>query len=69
MGDMLKILAEFKELPPKVKLLQLFRMIEMRKNFEESKEEFLSILSSLPADLVNIFLYFSKELKQHLILI
>ena len=66
---MLKILAEFKELPPKVKLLQLSRMIGMRKNFEESNEEFLSILSSLPADLVNIFLYFSKELKQHLILI
>ena len=55
--DMFKILAEFTEIPDKVKLLQLSKMMQSSSdNVENSKEEFQSILSTLPADLVSLFL-------------
>ena len=54
--DMLKILAEFTEIPDKVKLLQLSKMIRgSSDNVKNSKEEFQSILSPLPRDLVSTF--------------
>ena len=54
--DMFKILAEFTEIPDKVKLLQLSKMMQSSSdNVENSKEEFQSILSTLPADLVSLF--------------
>ena len=55
---MLKILAEFAEIPDKVKLLQLSKLMGSSETFEKSKEEFQSILRSLPADLV-------KMIEQH----
>ena len=58
--DMLNILAEFAEIPDKVKILQLSRLmfwpgLGRSDNLEKLKEEFQSILHSLPADLVSIF--------------
>ena len=54
--DMFKILAEFTEIPDKVKLLQLSKMMHSSSdNVENSKEEFQSILSTVPADLVSLF--------------
>ena len=62
--DMLKILKEFTEIPDKVKLLQLSKMIERSSdNVENLNEEFQSILSSLPADLVSPFFYLMTSLK------
>ena len=56
---MLKLLAEFAEIPAKVKLLQLSNLMwSSPDNLEKSKEEFQSILRSLPADLV-------KMIEQH----
>ena len=54
-ADMLKILEEFTEIPDKVKLLQLSKLMSSSDNVEKSKDEFQSILSSLPADLVSSF--------------
>ena len=52
---MLKLLAEFAEIPAKVKLLQLSNLMwSSPDNLEKSKEEFQSILRSLPADLVKM---------------
>ena len=52
---MLKLLAEFAEIPDKVKLLQLSNLMQSSPdNLEKSKEEFQSILRSLPADMVRI---------------
>ena len=52
---MLKLLEEFAEIPDKVKLLQLSNLMQSSyDNLEKSKEEFQSILRSLPADMVRI---------------
>ena len=60
---MLKLLAEFAEIPDKVKLLQLSNLMQSSPdNLEKSKEEFQSILRSLPADLV-------KMIEQHELMI
>ena len=51
-AEVLKILAEFTEITDKVKLLQLYNLMNSD-NFEKSKEEFQNILRSLPVDLVS----------------
>ena len=48
----LNILAEFTELSDKVKLLQLYKLM-YSDIVENSKEEFLSILRTLPVDVVS----------------
>ena len=53
--EMLKILEEFTEIPDKVKLLQLSKLMGSSDDVEKSKEEFQSILRSIPADLVSSF--------------
>ena len=50
--EVLKILAEFTQITDKVKLLQLYNLMDTD-NVEKSKEEFQSILCSLPVDLVS----------------
>ena len=57
--DMLKILTEFTDIPDKVKLLQLSKLMGSSDNVEKSKEEFQRILCSIPADLVSSFFYTS----------
>ena len=51
-AEVLKILAEFTEITDKVKLLQLYNLMNSD-NFEKSREEFQRILRSLPVDLVS----------------
>ena len=51
-SEVLKILAEFTELSDKVKLLQLYKLM-YSDIVENSKEEFLSILRTLPVDVVS----------------
>ena len=51
-AEVLKILAEFTEITDKVKLLQLYNLMNSD-NFEKSKEEFQRILRSLPVHLVS----------------
>ena len=51
-SEVLKILAEFTELSVQVKLLQLFNLM-YSDDVENLKEEFQSILQSVPVDLVN----------------
>ena len=51
-SEVLKILAEFTELSDQVKLLQLYNLM-YSDDVENSKEEFQSILQSVPVDLVN----------------
>ena len=50
-ADMLKILEDFTEIPDKVKLLQLSKLMDSSDNVEK----FRRILRSLPADLVSTF--------------
>jgi len=50
--EVLKILAEFTQITDKVKLLQLYNLMDTD-YVEKSKEEFQSILCSLPVDLVS----------------
>ena len=52
--EVLKILGEFTDLPDKVKLQQLYKLM-YSDNVEKSKEEFQSILRSLPVDLVSSY--------------
>ena len=51
-SEVLNILAEFTELPNKVKLLQLYNLMYFG-NVENLKEEFQSILHSVPVELVS----------------
>ena len=51
-AEVLKILAEFTEITDKVKLLQLYNLMNSD-NFEKSREEFQRILRSLPVHLVS----------------
>ena len=51
--EVLKILAEFTQITDKVKLLQLYNLMNQTDNVEKLKEEFQSILRSLPVDLVS----------------
>ena len=53
-SEILKILAEFTEIPDKVKLIQMSVLMISDKP-KRSKEKFLSILESLPLDSVRIF--------------
>ena len=50
--EVLNVLAEFTELSDKVKLLQLYKLM-YSDIVENSKEEFLSILRTLPVDVVS----------------
>ena len=50
--EVLNVLAEFTELSDKVKLLQLYKLM-FSDIVENSKEEFLSILRTLPVDVVS----------------
>ena len=65
--EVLEILAEFTDITDKVKLLQMSFLMSSDKP-KKSKEEFQSILESLPLDLVRInfliylqFLFLSGE--------
>ena len=53
-SDVLKILAEFTEIPDKVKLIQMSLLMNSDKS-KRSKEKFQSMLESLPVDLVSTF--------------
>ena len=50
--EVLNVLAEFTELSDKVKLLQLYKLM-FSDIVENSKEEFLGILRTLPVDVVS----------------
>ena len=52
--EVLEILAEFTDITDKVKLLQMSFLMSSDKP-KKSKEEFSSILESLPVDLVTIY--------------
>ena len=64
-AEVLKILAEFTEITDKVKLLQLYNLMNSD-NFEKSKEEFQSILRSLPVDLVSSMFFLIFHFYFHL---
>jgi len=51
--EMLKILTEYREIPDKVKLLQLSKLMGSSDDVKKSKDEFQSILCSLPTNLVS----------------
>ena len=51
-AEVLKILAEYTEIPIKAKLMQLNKLM-YSDDVEESKEEFQRILCSVPVDLVS----------------
>lgn len=53
-GDILRLLAEFTEMPDNIKLYYLSKLMykEFQENFNE-KEEFQKILSSLSVELVS----------------
>ena len=53
--EVLNVLGEFMELPDKVKLLRLYKLMYSDDDVEKAKEEFQSILRSLPVDLVSSF--------------
>ena len=53
-SEVLKILAEFTEIPDKVKLIQMSLLMNSDKP-KRSKEKFQSMLESLPVDLVSTF--------------
>ena len=53
--EMLKILTEYREIPDKVKLLQLSKLMGSSDDVKKSKDEFQSILCSLPTNLVSTF--------------
>ena len=53
--EVLNVLAEFTEIPDKVKLLRLYKLMHSDDNVEKAKEEFQSILRSLPVDLVSSY--------------
>ena len=53
-SEVLKILAEFTEIPDKVKLIQMSLLMNSDKS-KRSKEKFQSMLESLPVDLVSTF--------------
>ena len=53
--EVLNVLGEFTELPDKVKLLRLYKLMYSDDDLEKAKEEFQSILRSLPVDLVSSF--------------
>ena len=64
--EVVKILAEFAQLTDKEKLLQIFFLMNSDKT-KKSKEEFQSVLESLPVDWVRIsfrtifsFVFFSS---------
>ena len=64
-SEVLKILAEFTELPDKVKLLQLYNLMYFG-NVDNWKEEFQSILQSVPVELVSfLFSYFLFPVVSH----
>ena len=50
-----KMLEQVAEIPDKIKLIQLKKIIQSEKTSKREKDEFQSILGSLPVDLV-IFL-------------
>ena len=58
--DMINILAKFTEIPGKVKLVQLSRLMYSKKPKKEAETEFKNILSSVPTDLVRIYNYNSS---------
>ena len=67
--EVFEILAEFTEITDKVKLLQMSFLMNSDKP-KKSKEEFQSILESLPLDLVRfsfrtIFIFFLFSLGEH----
>ena len=53
--EVFKMLEEVAKIPDKIKLIQLKKIIQSEKTSKREKEEFLTILGTLPIDLV-IFL-------------
>ena len=53
--DMIDILAKFTEIPGKVKLVQLSRLMYSEKQKKGVEAEFKNLLSSVPTDLVSIY--------------
>ena len=51
-GEMLKILAEFTEIPDSAKLVELSKLMSLNYEVESEKEQFKKLLNSLPVELV-----------------
>ena len=51
-GEMLKILAEFTEIPDSAKLVELSKLMSLNCEVESEKEQFKNLLGTLPVDLV-----------------
>ena len=49
---MLKILAEFTEIPDSAKLVELSKLMPLNCEVESEKEQFKKLLGTLPVDLV-----------------
>ena len=65
--ELLNILSKFTEIPDKVKLVQLSHlMYKSEKPKKERGEEFKTLLTSLPIDLVKICHDLHKDLKEFL---
>ena len=63
--ELLNILSKFTEIPDKVKLVQLSQlMYKSEKPKKERGEEFKTLLTSLPIDLVKICDALHKDLKE-----
>ena len=50
--EVFKMLEEVAKIPDKIKLIQLKKIIQSEKTSKREKEEFQTILESLPIDLV-----------------
>ena len=67
--ELLNILSKFTEIPDKVKLVQLSHlMYKSEKPKKERGEEFKTLLTSLPIDLVKICHALHKDLKEFFLL-
>ena len=51
-GEMLRIMAEFTEIPDSAKLVELSKLMSLNHEVESEKEQFQKLLNSLPVELV-----------------
>ena len=51
-GEMLRLMAEFTEIPDSAKIVELSKLMSLNYEVESEKEQFKNLLGTLPVDLV-----------------